>query len=298
MGVLILKPNKIYFWILATRPKTLPAAIVPVVVGSAIAIYYNKFHFMAAVTALLCSILFQIGANFTNDLYDYLKGSDKTERIGPQRVVSSGLISVKEMKIGIIIVFSMSFILGLYLVYLGGWLIFIIGILCIITAIAYTAGPLPLAYHGLGDIAVFIFFGFIGTIGTYYVQAHEVTPLIFWASVPVGALITNILVVNNYRDRDEDKLSGKNTLAVIFGEKFSKAQYTILIILSYVVLFVVYFTFKENLIVFIPILTLPLSLKLIRMIYTLKGKELNKTLELTAKLSAIYGLLFALGIVL
>ncbi|MDH7605033.1 MAG: UbiA family prenyltransferase, partial [Melioribacter sp.] len=120
----------------------------------------------------------------------------------------------------------------------------------------------------------------------------------FWASVPVGALITNILVVNNYRDREEDKLSGKNTLAVIFGEKFSRLQYVCFMILSYLILFIVYFTFKKSLFVFLPILSLPIAIKLIKMIYTLKGKELNKTLELTAKLSAIYGLLFAAGILL
>lgn len=290
--------KKINSWILAARPKTLPAAVVPVVVGSSIAIHYNKFNFIASLTALLCSLLFQIGANFVNDLFDYLHGTDKRERTGPQRAVASGLISVNEMKIGIIVVFSLSFLLGLYLVYIGGWVIFLIGVLSIITAVAYTAGPFPLAYHALGDIAVFLFFGFAGTIGTYYVQAKEITPMVFWASVPVGALITNILVVNNYRDRDEDKLSGKNTLAVVFGEKFSRLQYVFFMIVSYLILFVVYFTFKKSFFVFLPILSLPIAIKLIKMIYTLKGRELNKTLELTAKLSAIYGLLFAAGILL
>ncbi len=294
----ITSTKKFYRWILAARPKTLPAAVVPVVVGSSIAVYYNKFNFIASVIALLCSLLFQIGANFVNDLFDYLHGTDKKERTGPQRAVASGLISSNEMKLGIIIVFGLSFSFGLYLVYLGGWFIFIIGVLSIITAVAYTAGPFPLAYHALGDIAVFLFFGFAGTVGTYYVQAKEITPLIFWASVPVGALITNILVVNNYRDREEDKLSGKNTLAVIFGDKFSRFQYVFFMILSYSILFVVYFTFKKSVFVFLPILSLPIAIKLIKMIYTLKGKELNKTLELTAKLSAIYGLLFAVGILL
>lgn len=297
-SISITSTKKFYRWILAARPKTLPAAIVPVVVGSSIAIYYNKFNLIASLTALFCSLLFQIGANFVNDLFDYLHGTDKKERTGPQRAVASGLISVNEMKLGIIIVFGLSFLLGLYLVYLGGWFIFLIGVLSIITAVAYTAGPFPLAYHALGDIAVFLFFGFAGTIGTYYVQAKEITPLIFWASVPVGALITNILVVNNYRDREEDKLSGKNTLAVILGEKFSRLQYVFFMMLSYLILFVVYFTFKKSVFVFLPVLSLPIAIKLIKMIYTLKGKELNKTLELTAKLSAIYGLLFAAGILL
>jgi 1,4-dihydroxy-2-naphthoate octaprenyltransferase len=202
------------------------------------------------------------------------------------------------MNLGIYFSFGLSFILGMFLVYIGGWFVLTIGVLSILTGIAYTAGPFPLAYHGLGDIAVFIFFGFVGTIGTYYVQAHEITPLIFWSSIPVGALITNILVVNNYRDREDDYSNGKNTLAVIFGETFAKLQYVFFMIISYAILFVVYFTYKSSLIVFLPLLSLPVAIKLIRMIYTLHGHELNKTLELTAKLSAIYGILFAAGILL
>lgn len=290
--------SKLDAWILASRPRTLLAAIVPVVIGSSIAIHDNVFNMTAALVALICSLLIQIGTNFVNDLYDFIAGTDKKERLGPQRAVASGIISPSEMKLGIFSVFGLSFILGLYLVYLGGWFILILGILSILAGYAYTAGPFPLAYNGLGDIAVFLFFGFVGTVGTYYVQAFEVTPLVFWASVPVGALITNILVVNNYRDREEDRSNGKNTLAVILGERFTRLQYVFFMILSYTVLFVVYLTFKKSLSIFLPLLSLPLSIKLMKMIFTLRGRELNKTLELTAKLSALYGLLFAAGILL
>ena len=285
-------------WILASRPKTLLAALVPVVVGTSIAINDNKFHLTAALIALLCSILIQIGTNFVNDLYDFLAGSDKKERLGPQRAVASGIISVNQMKAGIIISFGLSFILGLYLVYLIGWEILLIGIISIIAGIAYTAGPFPLAYNGLGDLASFLFFGLIGTVGTYYVQAEEITATVFWSSIPVGALITNILVVNNYRDRLEDQSNGKHTLAVLMGEKFTRIQYVLFMILSYSILLIVFFTYKQSLLVFLPLLSLPVAIRLIRMIYTLHGKELNKTLELTAKLSALYGLLFAIGILL
>lgn len=290
--------NKFNAWILASRPRTLPAAVVPVLVGSSIAIHDNKFNLAVTIIALLCSLLFQIGANFVNDLFDFLHGTDKKERIGPKRAVASGLISINEMKIAIALVFAISFLLGLYLIYIGGWLIFLIGILSITTAIIYTAGPFPLAYNALGDIAVFLFFGFVGTLGTYYVQAHEITSFVFWSSIPVGSLITNILVVNNYRDREEDKLNGKNTLAVILGEKFTRLQYVFFMVISYLILFIVYLTLKKSIFVFLPMLSLPLSIKLIKMIYTLRGSELNKTLELTAKLSALYGLLFAAGILL
>lgn len=290
--------GKFESWVLASRPKTLPAAVVPVVVGSSIAVFDNGFNPVAASIALFCSLLIQIGTNFVNDLYDYLAGSDKKDRIGPTRVLASGLISVTEMRIAIYSVFTLTFLLGLYLVYLGGWMILLIGMLSMLAGIAYTAGPYPLAYNGLGDIFVFIFFGFVGTTGTYYVQTHHVSALPFWASIPVGALITNILVVNNYRDRDEDMSNGKRTLAVKLGERFTRIQFLIFMIVSYAILLVVYFTYKRELIVFLPLLSLPLSVKLIKMIFTLRGKELNKTLELTAKLSAIYGALFAAGILI
>ncbi len=290
--------TKFEAWILASRPKTLLAAVVPVIVGSSIAINDNKFHLHAAFLALLCAVLIQIGTNLINDLFDFLHGSDKKDRVGPQRAVASGIISQREIKLGIYFTFGLSFILGLYLVYLGGFFILLIGVISIVAGIAYTAGPFPLAYNGLGDIAVFIFFGFIGTVGTYYLQAREITALAFWSSVPVGALITNILVVNNYRDREEDRSNGKNTLAVIFGEKFTRFQYLFFMIISYAILFIVYFTFKKSVLIFLPLLSLPLSIKLIKMIFTLRGQRLNKTLELTAKLSALYGLLFAAGILL
>jgi len=290
--------SKFDAWILASRPRTLAAAVMPVIVGSSIAIHDGVFHPLAALVALLCSLLIQIGTNLVNDLFDFLHGSDKKDRVGPLRATASGLLSKYEMKVGIFFTFGLSFILGLYLVYLGGLFILLIGIFSILAGIAYTAGPFPLAYNGLGDIAVFIFFGFIGTVGTYFVQANEITAMVFWSSIPVGALITNILVVNNYRDREEDHSNGKNTLAVIFGERFARIQYVFFMIVSYAILFVVYFTFKKSILIFLPLLSLPLSIKLIRMIYTLRGRELNKTLELTAKLSALYGLLFAAGILL
>jgi len=290
--------SKLDAWILASRPKTLLAALVPVIVGTSIAINDHKFKPVAAIIALICSFLIQIGTNFVNDLYDFLAGTDKSERLGPKRAVASGFLSVSEMKIGIIISFGLSFLLGLYLVYITGWEILLLGIISIVAGIAYTAGPFPLAYNGLGDLASFLFFGLVGTVGTYYVQAQEITATVFWSSIPVGALITNILVVNNYRDRLEDMSNGKHTLAVIIGDRFTRIQYVLFMIISYLILIVVFITYKQSILVFLPLLSLPLSLKLIKMIYTLRGKELNKALELTAKLSALYGLLFAIGILL
>lgn len=285
-------------WFLASRPKTLLAALVPVLVGSAIAVNDGTFAPLAAFIALICAILLQVGSNFVNDLYDFLAGSDKPDRVGPTRVLASGIISAKEMKVGIFLVFLTSFILGLYLVYLGGWLILLIGVISILSAFAYTAGPYPLSYNGLGDIFVFLFFGLIGTVGTYFVQSGNITTLSLWASIPVGALITNILVVNNYRDIEEDKSNGKYTLAVKYGHRFTRFQYIGFMIVSYLILFVVYYTFKQSWVVFLPLLSLPIAIRLMWMIYKYKGTALNKTLELTAKLSAIYCILFAVGIIL
>ena len=292
------KSSKLDYWIMASRPKTLLAAFVPVIVGSSIAYHDGKFQPLAALVALICALLIQTGTNFVNDLYDHLKGTDTEERVGPQRVLASGLISPAEMKRAIVITFGITFLLGLYLVYISTYITLIIGIVSILAGIAYTAGPYPLAYNGLGDVFVFIFFGLVGTIGMYYVQALDVTPLAVWASIPVGALITNVLVVNNYRDIDQDSKAGKNTLAVKYGKKFTRIQYVVFTVVSFLILFVVYFTYKKSIFVFLPVLSLPLAIKLVKMIYTFKDQQLNKTLELTAKLSAIYGLLFAAGILL
>ena len=290
--------GKIRSWVIASRPRTLPAAVVPVLVGSAAAASDNKFILLYASIALICSLLIQIGTNFTNDLYDYLKGADNEKRKGPLRVMVNGLISVTEMKMGIVIVFLTAFALGLYLVYTGGYIVLVIGIASIIAGIAYTAGPYPLAYNGLGDFFVFMFFGVVGTAGSYFVQAHTFSYLPFLCSIPVGALITNILVVNNYRDIDEDRAANKYTLAVKFGRVFTRYQFIFLLLISFIMPLILYFGFNFNYWVFLPYLTIPIAFRLIKMLYSLEGKELNKTLELTARLSALFGLLLSAGILL
>jgi len=290
--------SKFNSWFLASRPKTLLAAVVPVMVGSALAISMKKFILPYSIIALLCSILIQIGTNFTNDLYDFLKGSDTIKRKGPRRVLASGLISVNEMKFAIFLVFGLTFFLGLYLVFSVGILILWVGIFSIFAGIIYTAGPFPLAYNGLGDVFVFIFFGMIGTMGTFYLHTQEISVVAFLVSIPVGALITNILVVNNYRDIEEDRDAKKRTLAVILGKTFSRWQFILLIIISYIISLILYFYFAFSFWIFLPFITVPISIVLIKMLYTLKGEELNKTLELSAKFSGLYGLLFSIGLIL
>lgn len=291
-------PTKIQSWILASRPKTLPAALVPVIVGSALAINDGKFVLLYSLIALICSVLIQIGTNFVNDLYDFLKGADNEKRKGPIRVLATGLITVKEMELGSFLIFLTAFLLGLILVIKAGLLILIVGIFSILAGIAYTAGPFPLAYNGLGDIFVFMFFGIIGTMGTYYIQTERLSMISFLTSIPVGSLITNILVVNNFRDISEDKAAGKRTLAVIFGRNFARVQYIFLLFVSFLVPAVLFLFYNFSFWVLLPCVTLPLAYKLILMLYKLEGLQLNKTLELTAKFSALFGLLFAAGLTL
>ena len=290
--------SKFHSWLLASRPKTLLASVVPVMVGTALAINVDKFNPLVTLVALVCSLLIQIGTNFTNDLYDFYKGADTVSRKGPVRVLAAGLISVKEMKTGIIIAFLSAFILGLYLVYIGGIIILAIGVLSILAGIAYTAGPYPLAYKGLGDIFVFMFFGLIGTMGTFYLQANELSLAAFLSSIPVGSLITNILVVNNYRDIETDRNAGKNTLAVKLGKTFTQYQFIFLIFVSFIVPLLLFLFFDFKFWIFLPYLTLPVVYKTISMLFTLDGVQLNETLELTAKLSAMYGILFSAGLML
>ncbi len=290
--------SKFQSWILASRPKTLLASVVPVMVGTALAINVGKFNLLVSSVALVCSLLIQIGTNFTNDLYDYLKGADTISRKGPQRVLISGLISVKDIKQGIFITFFSAFILGLYLVYIGGMIILVIGILSITAGLAYTAGPYPLAYKGLGDIFVFMFFGLIGTMGTFYLHTNEISLAAFLSSIPVGSLITNILVVNNYRDIETDKIAGKNTLAVKLGKTFTQYQFIFLIVVSFITPLALFLFFDLSIWIFLPYITLPIAYNIIRMLFTLNGEQLNKTLELTAKLSALYGILFSAGLLL
>lgn len=294
----MIKENKLNSWILASRPKTLLAAVVPVMVGSALAISMEKFFISYSLVALLCSILIQIGTNFTNDLYDFLKGADTQKRKGPRRVLASGMITVKEMKIAVILVFGLTFILGLYLVFSVGILILWIGIFSILAGIIYTAGPFPLAYNGLGDLFVFIFFGIIGTMGTFYLHTQQISLLSLIVSIPVGALITNILIVNNYRDIDEDREASKITLAVLVGKAFTRWEYNILIALSYITTIILYNYFNYSLWIFLPLSTIPVAFILIKMLSELKGTELNKTLELTAKFAGLFGLLFSIGLVI
>jgi 1,4-dihydroxy-2-naphthoate octaprenyltransferase len=290
--------NKFNAWILASRPKTLPAAVSPVIVGSAFAYKYGEFILTAAIAAVLTALLLQIGANLANDVFDFFKGADITERLGPVRVTQAGLLSSKEVLAGMWISFGIAGILGLYLFLRAGWLVLVIGLLTIIAAIAYTGGPIPLGYYGLGDLTVFIFFGPVAVCGTYFVQALELNIPIMIASIPMGLLITAILVVNNLRDIKTDTAVGKKTLAVMLGVVGTRYEYLICLLLAFSVPFIMlYFGFVSFWVVLV-LLALPFAFSLIRSVWMESGPILNKTLAGTGQLVLVFSLLFSVGVVI
>lgn len=286
-------------WILAARPKTLPAAIIPVLVGSALAYKDGFFDLMPAIVAMFCAIIIQIGTNFANDYYDFKKGTDSEHRIGFQRATSSGLISEKAMFVATYLTMGFAFLCGLYLVWHAGWVVFLIGVLSLIFGALYTGGPYPLGYNGLGDIFVFIFFGVVAVATTYFVQALTWSEVSFWASLSIGALATNILVINNLRDVQTDVLTGKRTLGVLFGEKALKYEYLLMIMVAFTIPVVLHSKFDFSVTVLLPFLSLPLFVLLLKETFFFSDrKNLNKTLVKTAMGMTVYGVLFSLGIIL
>ena len=298
-------------WVIAARPQTLPAAASPVIVGTGLAVHDGVFAALPAIAALVGAGLIQIGTNFANDYYDAVQGADTEDREGFTRVTAGGLIPPETVKRAMYLTFAAAILLGTYLVYVGGAPIVIIGLLSVASGIAYTGGPYPLGYHGLGDLFVFVFFGLVAVAGTYYVQAAAVLagPLpvgippgtlpvaAVVAALPVAALSTDILVVNNVRDKDEDATTGKRTLAVRFGYGFARAQFVALVVLAYAV--PVWFLLRPGyaVAVALPYLTLPYAVAVTRTMLTeTAGEVLNPTLERTGRLLAGYAVLFAVGL--
>ncbi len=212
-------------WVLATRPRTLTAASAPVVAGTGFAAADGVFAAVPAAAALVGGLLIQIATNLANDYFDFVKGSDTAERLGPVRVTQAGLLAPGSVWRGMLLTMGAAFLIGVYLVVVGGWPVVAIGLLSLAFAVGYSGGPYPLSYHGLGDVGVFVFFGLAATAGTYYVQALAWSADAILAGVGMGAFSTAMLVVNNFRDRETDAAAGKRTLAVRFGDRFSVVQY-------------------------------------------------------------------------
>lgn len=285
-------------WLMAMRPKTLTAGAVPVLVATALAYGEGVGRLLPALAALVGAVLIQIGTNFINDYYDFKKGADTAERLGPKRVTQSGLIAPSTVLMGGLACFALATLVGLYLVAVGGWPIVLIGVMSLICGYAYTGGPYPLGYHGLGDLFVLIFFGLVAVTGTYYVQAGFVGPAAWWASLPVGAIGTCLIVVNNQRDASTDVKAGKRTVVVRFGAGFGRAEYVLLLVASYATPFVLFTRGLASAWVFLPLLSLPLVAPPLKMMLKSEGAALNPALGATARLQLVFGLLFALGLFL
>lgn len=291
-----LSPWKI--WMLAARPKTLPAAASPVIMGSAVAYWDGVFRPGPALAALLAALLLQIGANLANDVFDFHRGADAKGRLGPMRVTQAGLLTPRQVLFGMWFCFGLASVLGVYLAFMGGWPIIAIGLASILAAIAYTGGPFPLGYNGLGDIFVFIFFGLVAVCGTYYVQAARLSWLAVWCALPMGFLITAILVVNNLRDIDTDRAAGKRTLAVRLGATGTKWEYLLLVFGAYLVALVLWLSGMAPAWVLLVFLSIPLAFSLTRIVWTVSGRPLNKALGGTGQLALFYSVLFALGLII
>lgn len=290
--------SKTKLWLLAIRPKTLPAAVGPVAVGSAVAFSHEVFAPLSALGCLLGATLLQVGVNLANDYFDFKNNIDSEERLGPLRVTQSGLIPPSEVKRGMILTLMLATFVFLYLAIVGGLPIVIIGVASVLAALAYSGGPYPLASNGLGELFVFIFFGLVAVGGTYFIQAGQMHLLVMVASLPPGLLITAIMVVNNLRDIDTDRKAGKNTLAVILGRTKTIMEYKTLIVLSYVIPLAMFASGSARMSIFFPLLSFPMALKLVKEVDRMTGQSLNVLLASTAQLSLFYSLLFSLGLIL
>ena len=285
-------------WLIAIRIKTLPAATSPVILGTALAFHDGDSNSFILFMTLLAAVFIQIGANFANDVYDFQKGTDRDDRLGPKRATQSGLITPEEMKTAMWRIFALAIFVGFYLAWVGGWPIVFIGLASIAAGIAYTGGPYPLGYHGWGDAFVFIFFGLIAVPATYYLQTGFITNNSLWMGAALGMLSTSILVVNNIRDMETDIVTGKKTLAIRLGKSFSQIEFSILVIFPFIIPLCMWWNTKDNMSLFITLFALPIAVHLIIQLISKSGKELNNVLAGTARFLSIFTLLLSVGLII
>jgi 1,4-dihydroxy-2-naphthoate polyprenyltransferase len=292
------RPPAWRIWAAASRPRTLPAAVAPVLVGSALAGHDHAFVPAAAGLCLAFALLVQVGTNFANDYYDFVHGADTAARVGPRRAVASGLVSPAAMRRAMAAVFALAFAVGLGLIHWGGPWMLAVGVASILCGIAYTGGPWPLGYHGLGDLFVFLFFGLVAVTMTYFVQAGRVSAHAVLAGAAIGLLASNILLVNNYRDADTDAAARKRTLVVRFGRRFARVQFTASLCGALAAPLVFLATGYRPWCL-LPLLSAPLAWSHVRRLASAETPgELVALLGDTGKLTALYAALFAAGVLL
>jgi 1,4-dihydroxy-2-naphthoate polyprenyltransferase len=282
-------------WLLAARPRTLPAAIAPVLVGTALAGSEDTFRALPFVAALLGSVFIQIGTNLSNDYSDARRGADTEDRLGPVRVTAGGLVPPRQVLLATYVTFGLAVLCGAYLVYVAGPVLLAIGAASILAGILYTGGPRPYGYEGLGEVFVFLFFGIVAVAGSYYVQQEKLEWEAFALAVPVGLLAAAILVVNNVRDIDTDRRAGKRTLAVRLGRPRTRTLFSVMLLVADVALIPVAFALSAW--VLLPVLTVPLAARLARTVRAhVDGPTLNAALARTGMLQLAFCVLLSVGI--
>ena len=286
-------------WILAARPATLPAAAAPVIVGSALASAAGVFRWDAFAVILFAALAIQVGVNFANDLADAERGADTAARIGPTRAVSTGLLTASQMKRAIALAFGLAAFAGLYLIWLAGWVILAIGVLSIVAALGYTNGPIPYGYYGMGELFVFVFFGLVATVGTRYVYDRTAPADAWVGGIALGLLAAAILVANNVRDIDTDRIAGKRTLAVMLGRTSARWMYAAMVIGAFAVIAVAVAAAVLPMWSLLSLGALPFAAGPIRTIFTeVTGPPLIGVLKATARLQLLFAALLAVGVLI
>lgn len=286
-------------WRMAVRLPTLPAAIAPVLVGTGAAIGREQFEALPAVAALAGAVCLQVGANLANDLFDFRKGTDTEDRLGPPRATQTGALSERQVLAGMAVVFGLATLAGAYLAVVAGWPVIAIGVTGIVAALAYTGGPWPFGYHALGDVFTFVFFGVAAVGGTYYVQSEHLPGLALAASLPMGCTVTAILVVNNLRDIPTDAATGKRTLAVLLGDRATRAWYVFLVAAAIPLAAATWLSGAAGPGVLLSVLALPAAFRPLRAVVSgVTGRPLNLALKETARFHLVFGALFACGLAL
>jgi 1,4-dihydroxy-2-naphthoate polyprenyltransferase len=298
-------------WILAARPATLPAALSGVVVGLGVALGSGAtFRLDTALGCVAVALLLQIVANFANDLSDFRRGADTPDRQGPLRVAAAGLVTERQLEVAIGIAVVLAGVVGLWLAYVGGPVLLVLGLLAVVAALAYTGGPWPYGYRGLGELFVFVFFGLVAVVGTAYLQTGSLDPVFFVAAIAPGALITAILVVNNLRDIPTDRAAGKRTLAVVLGRSRTAGEYVVLLAVAYLVPVLLLLGWVSGAVVsdsmaawmpavLLPLVTAPMAMPLVRVVHGFaEPRALNPVLKGTARLAFAFSVLFAAGLAL
>ena len=290
-------PGSLGAWRAAARPPTLTAAVAPVLVGTGAAIGDGVFAAGPFVAALFGAICLQVGANFANDVFDFERGADTGDRLGPPRATQMGLLTPTQMKVGMWAAFLLAFLAGIYLVVVAGWIVVVIGLASIVAGLIYTGGPWPVGYHALGDAFTFVFFGMVAVVGTYFVQAEAAPGMVWLAAIPVGCTVTAILVANNLRDLATDRAAGKTTLAVVLGERGTRAWYVLLLVAAYGVAIALWPATRVEPWALLVLASLPLAVPLLRSVAGgTAGRALNATLVQTARFHLIFGVLLALAL--